>query len=65
MTIPCLKGVISVGGEYSKCNRDNNYIIQPIGVLEDKDGRIEESLASAFGITVGNWGIKTSIRITI
>lgn len=48
VTIPCLKGVISVGGEYSKCNRDNNYIIQPIGVLEDKDGRIEESLASAF-----------------
>lgn len=49
VTIPCLKGVISVGGEYSKCNRNNNYTVLPIGVLEDKDGHIEESLASAFG----------------
>lgn len=49
VTIPCLKGMISVGGEYSKCNRNNNYTVLPIGVLEDKVGHIEESLASAFG----------------
>lgn len=48
VTIPCFRGVFSVGGEYSKCNRDNNYIVFPKDILEDKYGRIEESLGSGF-----------------
>lgn len=47
-TIPCFKGIISLGGEYSKCNRDYRYIVEPKGILEDNDGLIEESLASGF-----------------
>ena len=48
LTIPCFRGTFSVGGEYSKCTRDNNYIVFPKDILEDKYGRIVESLGSGF-----------------
>lgn len=48
MTFPIGKGTFSFGGEYSKCNRDNSYIVLPKNILEDKDGHIEESLGAGF-----------------
>lgn len=57
VTIPCLKGVVSLGGEYSKCNRDYRYIVEPKDILEDNDGIIKESLASGFIEYRRNFGI--------
>lgn len=48
LTIPIGGGTFSIGGEYSKCNRDNSYVVLPKNILEDKDGHIEEELGAGF-----------------
>lgn len=65
VTIPCFGGVISVGGEFSKCNRDNKYIVQPKDILEDKYGHIEESLGSGYmeyGRSIGALKLQLGLR---